>query len=304
MNTNSVSVRSRRPLLLLAVLGLGLALWVTEDQRLRARRSALDAQAAELARVQELASAEREAADRLRQQLDAERQAAAGVSMRGAAGADPTGDLLSETRWNRPPASLPDWNRASPFVWIPKMLLPEIPIAPFNDAGSLQRGLGALLVLDPERERTLNQEMSRLVAEVRKAEAASAMLAPNPLPGIAAQSGDKLTLEVPGQTEASLRLRSEVESTLRTALGESRSELVLHWGKTWLDEQFGSSEAQPKIYSVVRHPDQTYGLNIKTGGSEMSVGDVSSFMDYIPPHLRNWFEPLETPSATAGAGRP
>ena len=45
------------------------------------------------------------------------------------------------------------------------------------------------------------------------------------------------------------------------------------------------------MYSVLRHPDDTYALTIKNGGSWMSVDGGNSFIDYIPIHLRAWFTP-------------
>lgn len=297
-------MRRRRSFLVLTLLSLGIVLWTVDHRHLQRRRTRLEAQALESARILEEAADQQSEADRLRRALETERLAAADVTARSAASTSRSDASGSDTRWGVPPATLPDWNTASPYVWIQKSLLSGIPVTPFEDAGSLQPGLGAVLALEPEHERRLNAALTRLVAEVRTAEAAGAALSAEALAGIAEQAGEKLTLQVPGQSDVTARLRSEAESALKAELGAARSELVLHWGKTWLDEQFGSPEAEAKIYSVVRHPDDTYGLSIKTGGSWMSVGGVSSFMDYIPIHLRAWFEPLRNSPPTAGTGRP
>ncbi|MEN9677667.1 MAG: hypothetical protein RIS76_3563, partial [Verrucomicrobiota bacterium] len=131
---------------------------------------------------------------------------------------------------------------------------------------------------------------------------ASALLSSEHLPGIADQPGEKLTLQVPGPSADARQLRSQMESALRTELGESRSELVLHWGEAWLDERF--ERAVASTYSVVRHPDATYGIRIDTGSSSMSVGGSDAFIDYIPHHLRPWFEPLQHPSVTSRPPQP
>lgn len=290
-------MRTHRLLILLTVIGLGIALWIIGQRQLQARRSALNGQAAEVTRLRDLASAEQVEVDRLRRELDSERQLALEATARGAALAARPSEPGPDAQWNAPPSTLPDWNPTSPYVWIQKSLLPEIPVQPFEDTGLLQSGLGPILALDPQRERALNETLSRLVADARALEAASALLSSEHLSGIADQPGEKLTLQVPGQSAAARQLRSQVESALRTELGESRSELVLHWGKAWLEEQFERSAAS--TYSVVRHPDATYGIRIETGSSGMSVGGSDAFINYIPHHLRPWFESLQNPSATS-----
>lgn len=296
-------MRTHRLLILLAVIGLGIALWILGQRQLQARRSVLNGQAAEVLRLHDLASAEQIDVDRLRGELDAERQLALDAKARGAALAARPTERGPDAQWNEPPSNLPDWNPTSPYVWIQKSLLPEIPVQPFEGTGLLLPGLGPILALDPQRERVLNETLSRLVADARALEAASALLSSEHLSGIADQPGEKLTLQVPGQSDAARHLRSQVESALRTELGDARSELVLHWGKSWLDEQFERSAAS--TYSVVRHPDATYGIRIDTGSSSsMSVGGSDAFINYIPHHLRPWFEPLQNPPATSQSPQP
>lgn len=295
-------MRTHRLLILLTVIGLGIALWIIGQRQLQARRSMLHGQAAEVTRRHDLASAERIAVDRLRRELDAERQLALDAKARGAALAARSFEPGPDAQWNAPPSNLPDWNPTSPYVWIQKSLLPEIPVQPFDDTGTLLPGLGPILALDPQRVRVLNETVSRLAADARALEASGALLSSEHLSGIADQPGEKLTLQVPGQSAAARQLRSQVESALRTELGEARSELILDWGKSWLDEQFERSVA--RTYSVVRHPDATYGIHIETGSSGMSVGGSDAFIEYIPHHLRPWFEPLQNPPSTSQPPNP
>ena len=293
-------MRRHRSLLILLLLGLGATLWVSDLQRLRARRAALAAREEEVALLLELVSRERADGERLRAEMDAERRSAAEGRARTVSLTARSGESDPAIQWNSPPETLPDWNPASPYIWVQKSLLPDIPMEPFGDAGSINPGLASVLALDPDRVTALNGTLSRLVTAVRETEAAGAMLATEPIPGIADQPGETLTLLVPGQSDEAARLRAQLELTLQSELGEARSGLVLNWGKYWLDQQFGRPDAEPKVYSVVRHPDDTYGLSIRTAASLMSVDGGDSFMDYIPIHLRSWFEPLQRPGAPAG----
>ena len=130
------------------------------------------------------------------------------------------------------------------------------------------------------------------------------MLSTEHLPGIADRPGDKLTVVVPGQTDDGARLRVEAEQTLRQSLGEARTDLLVHWGQRWLEEQFGNPAAEPRVYSVLRHPNDTYALSIKTGASWMSVDGSQTFIDYVPIHLRAWFTPLQPSSMPAAKSGP
>ena len=286
----------RRRLVVLSLLALaGFLLWWAGHRRLEARRAALEAQRAELAVIRERAITARSEAERLQEEIDAERGHLADATARAASRAVPTPGSESGSPWNAPPATLPDWNPKSPYVWIPKSLLRDIPVEPFHDSGVLEPGLGAMLALDPERERVLNAEVSRLVEAARHSESDAAMLSPVHPDPIHSQAGEKITLEVPSATGESLLLRAELEQTLLAELGDSRSELLLHWGRNWMDQEFGSPDAPPRVYSVIRHPDATFGLRVQTGMGGMSVDGTDAFLNYIPMHLRGWFRPLADP---------
>ncbi|MEN9675213.1 MAG: hypothetical protein RIS76_1109 [Verrucomicrobiota bacterium] len=166
-------MRTHRLLILLTVIGLGIALWIIGQRQLQTRRSLLHGQAAEVTRLHDLASAEQIEVDRLRGELDAERQLALDAKARGAALAARSSEPGPDAQWNAPPSNLPDWNPTSPYVWIQKSLLPEIPLQPFEDTGLLLPGLGPILALDPRRERVLNETLSHLVADARALESAS-----------------------------------------------------------------------------------------------------------------------------------
>ncbi|MBL9173944.1 MAG: hypothetical protein JNL10_10455 [Verrucomicrobiales bacterium] len=293
-----------RLLLIGLLLALGGALWWTIRSRLQARRAAVLQQEALAAHLQDLAASDRAKFGTLRSELDELRRTAAATSGRST---DPVRDEREpdpEARWAAPPEHLPDWNPASPYVWIPKSVLPSFPIEPFTDGGALASGLESVLAVDPDREKALTVALSRLLAAARERESEGVMLSTEHLPGIADRPGDKLTVVVPGQTDDGARLRTEAEQALRQSLGEARTDLLIHWGKRWLEEQFGNPAAEPKVYSVLRHPNDTYALSIKTSASWMSVDGSQTFIDYVPFHLRAWFTPLQPSSAPAAKSGP
>ena len=286
------------------LLALGGALWWTIRSRLQARRAAVLQQEALAAHLQDLAAADRAQVGTLRSELDDLRRTAAATSDQGANPVREERETDPEARWAAPPEHLPDWNPASPYVWIPKSVLPSFPIEPFTDGGALAPGLDSVLAVDSDREKALGADLSRLVAAARERESEGVMLSTEHLPGIADRPGDKLTVVVPGQTDDGARLRVEAEQTLRQSLGEARTDLLVHWGQRWLEEQFGNPAAEPRVYSVLRHPNDTYALSIKTAGSWMSVDGGDSFIDYVPIHLRAWFTPLQPSSAPAAKSGP
>lgn len=281
------------------LLALGGALWWTGQNRLRARRAAVLQQESIAAHLQELAAANRAQAGTLRAEFDELLRTTTATTGQVADPAREARVTDPEARWAAPPEHLPDWNPASPYVWIPKSVLPSFPIEPFSNGGALASGLGSVLAVDPGRERALNAALSRMVTASHERQSEGVMLSTEHLPGIADREGDKLTVVVPGQTDEGARLRIEAEQTLRQSLGEARADLLVHWGQRWLDEQFGNPAAEPSVYSVLRHPNKTYALSIKTAGSWMSVDGGDSFIDYIPIHLRAWFTPLQPSSGPA-----
>jgi hypothetical protein len=299
-----VNLFRNRLVLMGLLLALGGALWWMGRSRLQARRAAVLQQEAVAAHLQDLAAADRAQVGTLRSELDELLRTAAATAAQSAIPAREEREADPDARWAAPPEHLPDWNPASPYVWIPKSVLPSFPIEPFTDGGALASGLESVLAVDPDREKALTAALSRLLATARERESEGVMLSTEHLPGIADRPGDKLTVVVPGQTDDGARLRVEAEQTLHQSLGPARTDLLVHWGQRWLEEQFGNPAAEPKVYSVLRHPNDTYALSIKTGSSWMSVDGSQTFIDYVPIHLRAWFTPLQPSPAPAAKSGP
>jgi len=189
-----------------------------------------------------------------------------------------------DARWANPPANGPEWDDRSPYVWVNKKTFPMLPGSPFTDNAELRDETAATLALDPSTAKALNGKLAGLVAQYRALEAAHAERVDEPLPGIG-NDGPQVTVRVTPFPEEGARLKEQFEETLREALGPSRAELILAGAMGWLDSQFDVSGSEPKILSVVRHPDGTYNLSIRTGNSWFSTGGFKRLGDHVPDSL-------------------
>lgn len=201
----------------------------------------------------------------------------------------------AETLWSEPPARVPDWNPASPYVWLRKESLSGFPVRVFDDTGRLGAEVASVLVVSPETVRRLNDRLSGLLEDLHAAELANAKPSDEHLPDIAKGSGRKLTVRISPLPEEGARLRQEFEAALREHLGAGRAELVLRPAGHWLDSQFNQTDSEPRILSVARQDDGTYHIAIKAGFGFISVGGQKDLTGYVPAHLRPLFAPLTDP---------
>jgi len=282
-------------------LVLGLAVWIGVGQarQLRALRRSAETLAKQVAETRNRTEEARLRLDALRHDLAAQRAERDATSARAALLARDFAVAEPEARWAHPPATLPDWNAESPYVWINKKLLPKFPVQPFGSDGALNAGVARVLAASPEQVAALNQTLNGLITEFRTEEAAHAERTDEHLQGIAEAEGDKVTILVEPMPELGAHLRERFETAVREYLGPQRSELLLETAQGWVQEQFGWTHApsggpppEPRTFSVVRHPDSTFNITIRSGNGWMSVGGPNSLNDYIPAHLRHFFAEL------------
>ncbi len=286
----------------IVVIVLGLAAWVGIRQAWQLRE--LHQSVRQLTEQMEAVRSEAEASDSrldaLRLEGEAQRQERDETNARLAALARQLSVEDTDPRWHLPPATLPDWNADSPYVWVAKELLPKFPVQPFDSNGQLDPKVAQVLAAEPEQVAALNQTLSRLVTEFRTHEAAHAKPTEEHLPGIAQRDGDKRTITVEPIPEISARLREQFETAVREQFGRQRGELLLNTARGWVQEQFGWTSDQPgapppepRTISVVRNPNGTFNISIRSGHVEMSVGGPNTLDDYLPAHLRHFFAGLE-----------
>jgi hypothetical protein len=193
----------------------------------------------------------------------------------------------SNRDWGRPPDSLPDWNPASPFIWIPKDQLALLPVEAMASDGSLVPEIAAVLTVPSDQLLMLNQALVATVSAMRVAESENARVVPDHLPGIAEREGEKITLRVDPIPEIAAAHKARYQQALVDALGSQRAGFLLETSQFWLAQTFNDQGTEGRVVSVLRSPDGSYSLSMQTGGSQwMSVGGSRVIDNYIPSHFR------------------
>jgi hypothetical protein len=208
-----------------------------------------------------------------------------------ATASDSSFEVASRNRsaqWTRPPEQWPDWNAASPYVWLPKRALKRMQAPVWNDTDRLRDEIVALLGIESEARGTIDETVRRIMAEWRSAETAVATLSPDHLPNLGGK-GEAVTVRVQSQPELAVRLRRELHALLEQQLGEQRAGLFEHFVEWWLDGELGPEKVPPtgpKIYSV-RREGKLY--HVATKGWSGSMGTSGNWRDNIPAHLHPIF---------------
>jgi hypothetical protein len=288
-----MSKRLSKIILALPILSAATALWIPHQRTLAAARTALTDTRAQHKKFEERITAATTGLESARTELhglqNSRKQTRSAIEKAEAelSRTDP------EAHWATPPESLPDWNTQSPYVWLRKDILPKLPIQAFTENGALKTEVASVLMLDQNQKTALNTTLTSLLAEYHSLEAAKAQKTDEHLPGIADQKGDKVTIRVEPQPEDGQRLMQQFQTALRNQIGEQRADLMLKASEMWLDEQFSQSGAEPKTISILRHPDGSYSLSIKSGASWFSTGGPwRNIKSNIPVHLRQMFSDI------------
>jgi len=278
---------------ILVLAAISLLFWVRERRAVRDHWKRLERSRGELAGLESQIAAEQGIREALCHELDvlgssarATRAAIARAEANRTA-SDP------ESRWASPPLALPEWNPASPYLWIEKDILTTIPMQPFTAPGTLHPMVTDSLAIEPDSARTLAAILDRHIGNVRTMEAAQAVVNLETDSTVPDGTDRPVTLSVTLPYADSSPIRTALESDLRRELGDSRADLLLHWGRPWLEDQFGSPD-QNRTYRVTRDADGTFSIVTKTPTGSYSTSGISDFKIYIPEHLRSWFEPLQS----------
>jgi hypothetical protein len=292
----------KRTVLFVAILLVAGVITVRHARQIREVRKSSEELSQQLNQTRIQTDAARAALRALQHELDVQRSERDAVSSRSAEVAQEIALMESSDRWSAPPETLPSWETESPYIWIEKKKLPMFPLRPFAANGQLDSRVAEVLVMSSEQAKTMNHALSQIVAEYRTQEAAHTVPTDEHLPGIDGAEGDKVTIVVEPMPDVSARLREQFEGTLWDQLGAQRASLVLEASEGWMQEQLGwvshESEAaapEPRTFSVVRWPNGTYNVAVRSGHTWMSVGGVSSLTHQIPAHLRHFFAEIETP---------
>jgi len=289
-----------RKLIISIVLVTGLLLWLPKVHSVRASTAALrqtEQQASQLrSHIMEVTSALKTARAKLAAQEQTRVKLVATIAgtERELEKANP------ESRWALPPTTWPEWNAQSPYVWVTKDVVPQIPVAAFDKDGTLVPGAAMILALSDADRRSLDAKLAKILSDYRELEIKAAKVVTNHLSNIAWADGDKITIQIKSIRQQALQAMQDYQATLRADLGAQRGDLVIQQSISWFVENFSDSEDDPKTISLARRPDGSFSIATSSKGSSMSTGfpkdQPERIETYVPPHLMRFFEPLLLPS--------
>jgi hypothetical protein len=295
--------RSKLILVLLILAGTTVAWTIRYGQLWQTRRAIAEAEAQTTAADERLRTAQEELA-KAQSRLAAETQGYRKALAEAAQAARELAKRDPESLWAVPPDVLPEWNAESPFVWLCKEIIPQLPVAAFLASGELRPEIACVFTLDSKQQTVLNTALKQCLDGYRKIEAARVERLEEHLPGIADQNGEKLTIRVTPLPEDGAKAKREFEAALRSTLGDQRTDLLLEVGGGWLSSEFSEAGTETKTISVIRHPGGSLGISIKSGGSCFSTvvnkERLAMFKDYIPPHLLPFFREFLEPQGEPG----
>lgn len=297
-----MSNRLFKIIVLLLVLFAATAVWIPRQRALAASRARLAEKKALQQNLQQHIDAANAELSSLRADLKTENTRRRQTQSAIAHAQAELNKIDPQSRWTAPPENLPDWNSDSPYVWLRKEILPQLPVKAFTENGALNQDVASVLTLDPKQTAALNTTLTDIMAEYHALETSKVQKSDEHLPGIAEQDGEKLTLVVPPQPDDGKMYKQQFETALRDALGAQRADLLLQTAETWLDEQFSQSGAKPKTISILRHPDGSYSLSVKSGNGWFSTGGPWPIIQRnIPAHLRPLFNEIVQPQPAQNA---
>jgi hypothetical protein len=301
---NAVSLRLSRIAIVALIALAALCLWVPRQRKFQESRQGLfDAQMQLAALSNRIASAA-ETLESAQRDLNTETSSRTRLVAEVAKAERALALVAPETRWAVPPASLPEWNPESPYIWLRKEMVPRFPVSPFTEDGALQPEVSYVFTLDPALQKTLNEKLKQILAEYRTLEAAKAERSDEHLPGIAGQPGPKITIRVKPLPEEGARIKQQFEAALVQGLGEQRAKMLSELGDSWLDSQFAQFGADTKIISAIRNPGGSYNVSVKTGRSWFSTGGpLAAVTVHIPPHLRPLFAEVLAPDNSTDSAK-
>lgn len=251
----------------------------------------------ELSLRSEVQRAEEELA-RLRAEHATERTQFPNLAARVANLAGQRADLdLKEThdRWNLPPEGESSWDPTSPYVWVEKDLLPQLPLQSFDSHGNLAAATASALVIEPEQLTEMNRHLRGLMDEFQQIEAAHATRVEEEGSESISEQPHALTVRVAFPLEAFEDLRRRFQETLEGFLGTQRAELLVRLAQNGQAFPLGQPAPSPRTFTVTREEDGRFGLTVRSEFMNMSVGgydSLESLESYVPKHLHEAFAPI------------
>ncbi len=282
-----------RRILISLLCAAGLFIILNQHSRISRKTAAVTARTTELAALETQTTRLKDEITALRAEVRREEIAAEIARAAEAKAMAEFSAINPDAQWAEPPETLPDWNPASPFIWIPKDLLTQIPSEPFSQNGSLNPGVAEVLGISPETRKELDRLVAAGLERFRQMEFTNVYLSTNHLPGVSHIEGKKLTIELRPPPEAGPQLKEELISAFVSKLGAQRAEILMQQGRKWFVENLSAFEPESKFISVAwRPPPNAYSLTIKGPGVWKSYGGLSDLKGLVPDHVLPYFSEL------------
>jgi len=210
-----------------------------------------------------------------------------------------------ESQWANPPASLADWNPASPYFWVPKEFLPQLGLDVviktnldihsnvFAPNGGLTSEMASILAIDEQTRRTVNGQLERALADFHSLQIANARQSDDSLGRTA--DGPVVTVKVEAMPEEGERLCEQITQILHQNLGAQRTSMVTNMGQWWFTQSDISGQ-HPFTITVMRHPDGKYMVDSFSSGFFDRI-PASDAPQYIPEYLLPFFADILNPPA-------
>jgi hypothetical protein len=266
-----------------------LAFWIPAQFGLLQARRDLDSARTRLADLQNRIAASEAELNAARQRQRTQSQARDLASAAAAKAARELAKVDPSSRWAIPPASLPEWNPDSPYVWLPKDFISKIGAPIFKRDGELRDDAATMFDLDDNSRRALNRQVGQLLSNYHALEVSNVERLADPA-GNLSIDGPTVTLRINPMAEAGAQVQQEFANTLQETLGQQRGALMNECAQDWLEEQFDHFGKTAKVISVVHHATGGFSLAIEqdqygSQSTSLSGDDPSALGSYIPDYL-------------------
>ncbi|MGA2750937.1 MAG: hypothetical protein ABSG59_19375 [Verrucomicrobiota bacterium] len=287
----------------LCILLAALAFWLPAQLNLLRARGEMDAARARLADLRDRIAAGQAELNQARQRKSAQILARDRASASAAKAERELAKIDPESRWALPPAALPEWNRDSPYVWLPKELAAHLRMPIFKRNGQLRDDAAAILGVDEQSRRALDSQVGQLLSNYHALEVSNAVRLDAPPAGMNSD-GPAVTVQLNAMPDVGAECERQFTNVLQQTLGQQRAALVNQSAQDWLGDQFHHFGTAPETISVVHHPKGGFSVNIdrgQYGNSSMGLNgdDPAALGNYIPDYLLPLFSDV-TPAAAPG----
>jgi len=248
--------KSTLPLLIiLAALAFGIpARW----RLMEARRALLNSQA-RLAELQKQIAADESSFDSARREQERQNRERARVTAAVAKAQANLSKIDPESQWASPPASLPEWNPRSPYIWVTKDSLALLHPVALDKEGGLTRDAAAILAVDEETRLAMNAHLERAVADFRSLQLSNAQVTEQPSDG-SAGGASVVSVQIAAMPEQGAAFRDQIEQILEQDIGDQRAGLVTNMAADWLRNFSGQADHHYRHASAGRELSNQLGV--------------------------------------------